>query len=100
MNDHNTDKDVLFVGDAIAETKKLITMINKLASDYDVHPYTLSLGFIRASSVMGAVAATAIYNASDEYSSKSGAASKVLQIYKEELFEIIGNASDTKGVEH
>ena len=94
------DKDVLFISDAIKETKKLITEITELSNSYDVHPYTLSLGFIRSSSVMGAVAATAIYNAGNEYQTKTGAAAKVLQIYKQELFEIIGQAESSGGSEH
>ena len=94
------DKDVLFISDAIRETKGLIKEIGRLSNDYGVHPYTLSLGFIRASSVMGAVAATAIYNHDKHLMTKTRAACKVLQIYKDELFEIIGEADSQGSSEH
>ena len=97
-NDKNPDKDVLFIRDAITQTRSLISEIGNLAASYDVHHYTQSLGYIRASSVMGAVAATAIYNGG-EFKTKLGAAAKVLEIYKRELLEIIGNA-DKKGIGH
>ena len=83
------DKDVLFIGDTIEQTKTSINSISGLGCYYKVHPYTLSHGFIKSSSIIGAAAATTIFNFNDEFDSKHNAAEKVIEIFTDELLEII-----------